>query len=151
MTYISGRSAAMDDRAAFRPLQGYLGRQLVLPIRRAWTAQMAAYGNFASLSASQFASQRRRWERTTLQPPGWEATDPEKETDSDLAAIAGGFETLESVCARRGKNWRQVLLQRKREIAFAEKHGVELNYDRPSTPGKAGEKQEKTEQAEGAE
>ncbi|MFO8015252.1 MAG: phage portal protein, partial [Phycisphaerae bacterium] len=136
-TYVSARAAHMDDRAAFRPLQGYLGRRLVLPIRREWTRQMAAYGQFRSLSASQYARQKRRWERLTLQPPGWEATDPEKEADSDLALIAAGIETLESVCARRGRNWRQVILQRKREIAFARKHGVELNYDRPSTPGKS--------------
>lgn len=145
-TYVSARAAHMDDRACFRPLQGYVGRRLVLPVRREWTAQMAAYGQLRSISATQFARQRRRWQRVTLQPPGWEATDPEKETDSDLASIGGGFATLESVNARRGQNWRRVILQREREIAFAKKHHVELNYDRPSTPGKkAAEEQPETQ------
>jgi lambda family phage portal protein len=142
-TYVAARAAHLDDRAAFRPMQGLFGRSVCLPVRREWTAQMAAHKQFASLSLSQFSAQRRRWQRVELQTPGWEQIDPEKETDADIAALGAGLTTLKDVIARRsGKNWRSVILQREREIKFAAEHGVEMNLQRPSTPGNSEAKKE---------
>lgn len=139
-TYVAGRCARMDDTAAFQPLQGFVGRQFSVPIRRQWTAQAVAYGVLNTVSARIYRMARRRWDRLLIQPPGVPQIDPEKETDSDIAGINAGFETLESVCARRGTNWRKVILQRKREIEFERKHlgslGAAFSYDRPSTPAR---------------
>jgi len=136
-TYVAARAAHLDDRAAFRPIQGYLARTLCLPVRRRWTKLAVAGGILRSVSAQQFLRQQRRWQRVKIVTPAYEQIDPEKETDADIAAIGAGLTTQEDVCARRGKkDWRRVILQRKREIAFAAKQGVELNYDRPSTPAK---------------
>jgi len=138
-TYIASRAAHIDDRASFRPLQGYFGRQLCLPVRRDFQLQTAAYGGFSSVSATQFRRQLRRWQRLQLQLPGWEMLDPEKETDAAIARIGAGLSTLEEECAARGKNWRRVILQRKREQDFAAEHGVTLNLMRPSTAGQGGQ------------
>ena len=139
-TYVAARAARLDDAAAFAPLQGFLGRQLCLQVRHDWTAQAVAFGVLDTVSPAIYRKNRRRWDRLLLQPPGIPQIDMEKETDADIAAIGAGFETLESVGSRRGKPWRKVILQRKREIEFERKHlgplGVELSYDRPSTPGK---------------
>jgi len=135
-TYVAARAAHLDDRAAFRPMQHRFGGRVVSPIRRAFMAQAAALGRLTHLSATQYRAQRRRWNRHLCRPTGWEQIDPEKETDAALARIAAGLSTLEEECAARGKNWRQVILQRKREREFAERHGVPLNYDRPSMPAK---------------
>jgi len=136
-TYVAARAAHLDDRAAFRPMQGYLARTLCLPVRRRWTELAVAGGVITSVSAQQFRRQQRRWQRVKVVPPAYEDIDPEKATDADIAAVGAGFATQEDVCARRGKkDWRRVILQRKREIAFAKKHGVPTNYDRPSTPAK---------------
>ena len=135
-TYVAARAARLDDSAAFAPLQRYIGRTICLPIRRAWTAQAVAYGLINAVPPSVYRRARRRWDRVLIQPPGVPQIDPEKETDADIAAIAAGLATMESVCSRRGLNWRRVILQRKREIEYAARHEVPLNYDRPSTPAK---------------
>jgi lambda family phage portal protein len=135
-TYVAARAARLDDKSGFEPTQDYLGKRLPRVVRREWTRVMAAYGQFRTLSATQFRKQERRWTRTALLYPAVDEIDTEKETDADLAAIAGGIETLESICARKGRNWRRVLKQRAREVAYAKRLGLELNYDRPSTPAK---------------
>jgi len=133
-TYVAGRAARLDDQAHFRPLQGYLARQIVLPVRRAWTIQAAAYGLFAAVTPRRFARELRRWVRLEILPPGVEQLDPAKETDADLAALAAGTTTYQDVWARKGRNWRRAFRQRAREKDYAEELGLVLSYDRPSMP-----------------
>ena len=107
---------------------------------RQWTAEAVGYGVLDAVTPRQYRTGRRRWDRLLIQTPGVPQIDPEKETDADIAGIAAGLETLESVCARRGKSWRKVILQRKREIEFERQHlgplGARLSYERPSTPAR---------------
>jgi lambda family phage portal protein len=137
-TYVAARAAHLDDRAAFRPLQRYVAARLCAPVRRRWTELAIALHRVGGVSPVQFRAARQRWQRLRVQTTGWEQLDPEKETDSDVAAIAAALSTLEKTCARRGDHWRDNILQRAREEKFAARHGVTLKFDRPSTPGAAG-------------
>ena len=133
-SYVAARATHLDDKAAFRPLQLFVGRQLCLRVRRDWTAEMIAMHRLGGVSAGMLKAARRRWLRLKLMTPGWEQIDEEKETDAAIARVGAGMSTLEEECARTNKYWRRVLLQRKREEAFAAKLGVEIDLRRPSTP-----------------
>lgn len=50
--------------------------------------------------------------------------DPEKERRADIMGLAAGTFTFEEICAKRGKDWRQVLRQRSREQKFIESLGL---------------------------
>lgn len=58
-------------------------------------------------------------ERYDLRPDEPPYVDPLKEVSADALAIQFNMITLEELCARRGRNWQQVLEQRAREVAMA--------------------------------
>ncbi len=120
-TFVSARAADLCDRDGFRPLQAYVARQLVLPVRREWTRQMVAFGRFASLLPKQFNANRRAWQRVKMLYPGAEMIDPASETNAELAGIDGGTLTYEEAHARRGKHWMRQFRQRAREERYAER------------------------------
>lgn len=53
--------------------------------------------------------------------------DEEKETNAASLRIACGLSTLEDECARLGKDYREVLTQRAREMAYVKDLGLELS------------------------
>jgi lambda family phage portal protein len=117
-SYTSARGAHLDDQAFFLVLQAFCSRSFVRPVRRMHTIEAAGYGLFRSISARQFEKSRRQMLRVTVQPPGREQLDPEKETESAAARIRCGFSTWQDECGARGKNWRRVALQQRRERQF---------------------------------
>ena len=126
-TYVAARAAHLDDRAAFRPLQGLFGRKICLPVRRELTRQLVATGQIQSVSAAQFVRQQRRWQRIELQPPGWEEIDPIKEVTANNDARRGCQKSLKDICSGRGKNWRRVIDQIAIENAYAAARGVTID------------------------
>jgi len=150
-TFLAARAARLDDQAAFRPLQFYVGRNLLMHVHRRVTAQLAAYGRFKHLTARTYASSPRRWNRADFLFPGIPEIDVEKGTDALLAQLAAGLITHKEACATFGRKYRRVLKQRAREVAMIAKlEGLQVSYDRPSTPG-GGRKDEKEEAAAGEE
>lgn len=146
-TYVAARAARLDDADAFEPMQAYFGRRLCRPVRRLWTAEMVARGQFASLTPVMFRRQPRLWTSCELLFPGVDQIDPEKETDSDLAALGAGTTTYQRIYARKGLNYRRELRQRaKEERWIRDELKLETNLARPSTPPKrASDPQEKPE------
>jgi lambda family phage portal protein len=135
-SYTSARGAHLDDQAFFVVLQSWAGRSFVMPIRREWTRQAAAFGLFRTIGARQFKAREREMLRATLQPPGREQLDPDMETTAAKGRISGIFSTWQDECGLRGRNWRRVALQQKRERAFFKKHGLEpdLGAKAPAPP-----------------
>ncbi len=147
-TYIAARAARLDDQASFSPLQNYIGRAICLPVRRLVVPELIAYGHFGSVTSRQFRGNRRRWQRLELQPPGVPSLDEEKEIDAALAGRGGGILSLKRICGRLGWNHRREMDQIAAENEYARKKGVELNFDRPSTPAAAKPRQEEEQPAE---
>jgi capsid protein len=123
-SYTSARGAHLDDQAFFCVLQAWLSHNLVVPVRKACTVEAAAYGLFRSVSARQFAKNRKQMLRVIAQPPGREQLDPEKETQAAAFRIRAGFSTHQIECGLRGQNWRRIARQRKREVKFFGTDGV---------------------------
>lgn len=129
-SYTSARGAHLDDQAFFVVLQAWAGRSFVTPVRKEHTRQAAAHGLFRSIGARQFLARQRQMLRLTIQPPGREQLDPDKETNAALGRIRGGLSTLQDECGLRGKNWRRIIRQRAREEAYCRRLGVtpDLSY-----------------------
>lgn len=136
-TYIAARAAQLDDRASFRPMQAFFGRNWSQIVRRDWTRSNAGYGRFTTLSASQFSRDPRHWSRCQLQLPGFEMLDEEAETNSAIARLGSGLSTLQIENGKRGDNWRRIAQQKKRELNLYNKLQVPLSFERPSTPASA--------------
>ncbi|MGE0605544.1 MAG: phage portal protein [Pirellulales bacterium] len=126
-SYTSARGAHLDDDATFRPIQHWLARALVKPIRRAVQRQFAALGRYRSVSTGLFFAQQRRFQRLHLQPPGRDQLDPAGETTASADRVRYLFSDWDSECGARGKNFRRLVLKQKQQRAFAARHGVPLD------------------------
>jgi len=140
-SYTAGRAAHLDDEAFIAPLRRMFGRRVCKVVRRAHTAQIIGLGRLTSVSAAQYNKQPFRWNAIEIQPPGREQLDPEGETDSAAARIRTGQSTLAREAGIRGENWRRIILQRKREIAFCKRHGVELDFSKGASPPRGNQTQ----------
>lgn len=126
-SYTAARAAHLDDQAFFIVLQQWFARECIRKVRREFTRQAAAYGLFRSIGARQFLKAQARYQRLSIQPPGREQLDPEKETSAAAQRIRMLLSTHQDECGLRGKNWRRVVMQRARELAFMKKYGVEAD------------------------
>jgi lambda family phage portal protein len=147
-SYTSARASHLNDAAFFRPIQNWLSRKTMMPVRRRHTSAAVAKGLLSSISAQQFLKQQRRWTRLMAMGPGREQLDPEMETDAALGRIRGGMSSLPEENALMGRNWRRTIQQRARSERYAASLGVVLDFSKGASPP-AGEK--KRESASGEE
>lgn len=128
--YSASRAAHLDDQMHMIPLQQWFGRELVLPVRRAINAELAAAGRYSSVSASEFLARELLYQRFDVIGPGREQLDPEKETEAVIAKLRAGLSTLKRECAMRGLHWLRVLMQIAMESAISNHYGITLDYSK---------------------
>lgn len=133
-SYTSARGAHLDDQAFFNVLGRWAGRSFVRPVRRLHTVSAAAYGLFRTVSAKQFRNQQRHMLRVIVQPPGREQLDPEMETQAAKDRINGGLSTWREECGLRGRHWRRVAIQQRRERDFFAALGLDPQLSAASQP-----------------
>lgn len=124
-SYTSARGAHLDDQAYFQVLQEWAARSFVRKVRRVHTREAVLFGRLNPVTPKQFKDDRRNFQRLIIQPPGREQLDPEKETGAAKERIAAGFSTHQIECGLKGRHWRRIIWQRKREIAEFESAGFE--------------------------
>lgn len=70
--------------------------------------------------------------------PGRDHIDPLKEAKADRETYDLGVTTLEQLCAERGRDWEEVVIQRAEEKKFIESHGLTMDEivakNTPATP-----------------
>ncbi len=159
--YSSARAAHNDDDKSFRPISNHLGKRVVMPVRREWTAQAAALGRLRSVSPRLFAQQRQRWLRAELITPGRGYIEPVVEIEGALKRIAGGISTHKDEIAQfSGKSFRRVFRQLKLEKDYANELELEFVLTNTGSPpargddaggGKPGKKQPANAEVDDAE
>jgi lambda family phage portal protein len=128
--YSSNRAADLEDRRDFRPLQEAMIRQLCEPVWRKFLASAVEADKFTSFpDVFTFVANYDRYAEHVWQAPGWEWVDPVKEVTADILAVEKGFDTLADSLGRRGKDWRDVLRQRKVEQDFADKLELRVSQE----------------------
>lgn len=121
--YSSARAAMLEARRFFKGYQAWLAAHLCQPVFE-WLLEEAWLREDLP-AVDLFGEQREDWMRTLWIAPGWGWVDPVKEVDSSTLAIAGGLSTLADECAAQGRDWEDVLRQRKREEELRRKLGLQ--------------------------
>lgn len=125
-SYTSARGAHLDDQAWFRVVQAWMGRNYVLPIRRRFNEVAVAMGVIDEITPREFNSQRARFQRFQLMPPGREQMDPEAETQAAGNRVREWQSNVSDELAPRGHNFRKFVRKREWEWRYAQAHGFDL-------------------------
>ncbi len=122
--YSSNRASQLEDRRRFRQWQKYMTHQLCQPVwhRFVEAASLADINGFPSVSELLLdANNSAPVEHLAT---GWEWVDPTKEQAASEAAIASNQSTLRDELAKKGKDYRRVLLQRAKEKQMLDELGL---------------------------
>lgn len=137
-SYTSARGAHLDDDAYIQPLQRWYGSNTIRPVREKFNRVAAAMGRFRHVRPAEFARDEYFYQRMEVQPAGREQLDPEMETDAAAKRVRFGFSTHGRECGLRGRSFRRIVLEQKRERAFTIKHlgrEFDLSSGGASKPG----------------
>lgn len=128
--YTGFRGALQLEDAQIQPIQKWLARQLVLPIRRRWNELAITLGELKTVKPFELKRFPTRYRRFDVIGPGRNLIDPSKETDAAHALIRGGLSTLKIECARRGLHWMMVLRQIYLENLVTDALGIVLDHSK---------------------
>lgn len=111
--YSSARAALLEARRFFRGAQTWLAERLCQPcwewvLEEAWLREDLP-------AVDLLGDQRDDWMKASWIAPGWGWVDPVKEVESSTMAIDANLSTLADECAAQGRDWEDVLAQKKRE------------------------------------
>ena len=121
-TYSSARQGSLEDKKTYTPQQKYMIEHLLDVIYPEWldwavlSGQIAIPGYFRNPATFR----KHVWISS-----GWDWIDPAKETSANLTALQTNQKTLQEICAEKGKDWREVLRQRKREMDMIRSLGLD--------------------------
>lgn len=118
--YSSTRIAMLAERANWEILQGYLGERVCTPIYETWLKQAVIWQQLR-LPGRVADYDEHEWEA-----PGFEYIDPEKDVNADLIEVGAGLNSLTAVAAKKGRDFADILRQRKAEITLAQELDVPL-------------------------
>ena len=115
VNYSSARQGMLQDRKTYGELQQYLIDHFLEPVYREWLSWAALTGQVV---IPDYAEDPERYQEAVWISPGWEWIDPLKEANANSVALETGQTTLQKICAARGEDWRELMEQRTREIAW---------------------------------
>ena len=117
--YSSMRADMLDQEKLIGPCREWFGHQYVGKLYKAVLPYLALKAG-VSLPSSDYR----------LIPDGQPYVDPLKDAQAGAMAIAFGLSTFEEECGKRGKDWKQVMEQKKREEEFAD--SLDLSIQTPA-------------------
>lgn len=125
--YSSMRSGLLEERDAWKLLQGFVVRHVHRRVYREWLKYALLTGQLElpSVDAQEY------WDVTWM-PRGWDWVDPLKEVQGSVLAVDAGFESRTAIAAARGRDFEEILKERQREEELAAELGVSLKAELPS-------------------
>ena len=124
------RGAINLENAQTIPIQNWIARQVVLPVRRRFNSLAIGLGLIDAITPSKFRAEMRRYQRFDCLAPGRHLLEPGSETDADTTELRGGLTTLKIECARRNLHWLKVLRQIALENRVCKLLGVVLDHSK---------------------
>jgi lambda family phage portal protein len=138
--YSSARAALLEARRYFRADQTWLASRLCQPCWE-WVLEEAWLREYLP-AVDLLGEPREDWMRVSWIAPGWGWVDPVKEVESSKIAIEAGLSTLADECGAQGRDWEDVMVQRKREDDRRKELGLAAPAATPSGPGRPAEEPE---------
>ena len=130
--YSSSRLALNGERDHWQIAQRWLAEALCEPVFLAFLRQAVIWQQ-VRLPGPVSAYSWTEWA-----PRGFEYVDPEKDIAADLSEVAAGLNSLTRIAAKRGLDFRTLMLERRAEIALAAEMGVPLQVgNAPAAPAPA--------------
>mgnify|MGYP000089025689 CR=1 FL=1 len=115
VNYSSARQGLLEDRKTYSSWQTYLIDHLLTPVYEEWLDWMLLSGQLP-ISPQEYAKNPEAYQRHVWVRPGWDWIDPLKEANANRVALDTCQTTLQEICASKGKDWRDIIAQRKVEM-----------------------------------
>lgn len=128
--FSAARQNLLEDQKTFRQVQKFVITHFCMPIWKAFIDALYLAGELPS----DYLANKDKYQEVAWLAPGWSWIDPVKEVNANKEAIKSGLTTLEDVCAASGRDWEEVLEQRKLEQDRAKELGVLLDYSSELQP-----------------
>ncbi|WP_147539274.1 phage portal protein [Anaerotruncus rubiinfantis] len=113
VNYSSARQGLLEDQRTYRIWQKYLIEHFCDVIYSEWLDWMILTRR---LNISDYYSRRAAYQRHIWIAGGWDWIDPLKEVSANAKALETNQTTLQEICASKGKDYRDILRQRKIEL-----------------------------------
>lgn len=130
VNYSSARQGLLEDQKTYEDWQQWLIDHFLSEV---YTEVIISAVLAGELSLPGFWSKKGTYLNHTWVAPGWSWIDPLKEIKANELSISSGQDNLANVCARTGYDWKEVMEQRARELAFQkqleDKYKVSLKGD----------------------
>jgi lambda family phage portal protein len=123
-SYSSSRTSQLEDRRRFRCWQQYLIRHLLQPTWDAFFDAASISGVRGFPVPSDVLADRRKVSPVEWQTPEWEWVDPQSEQAAAKDAIDSFMSDYQTELGSRGRSWRAVFYQRKKEQDLKKKLGL---------------------------
>lgn len=143
--FSAARQNLLEDQKTFRQVQKFVITHFCMPIWKAFIDALYLAGELPS----DYLGNKDKYQEVAWLAPGWSWIDPVKEVNANKEAIKSGLTTLEDVCASSGRDWEEVLEQRKLEQDRAKELGVLLDYSSELQPLTMGDDDTTQEGADG--
>ncbi len=121
VNYSSARQGLLEDQRTYRMQQQYIIDHLLDVIYPLWLDLEVLSGR---LTLPGYFDAPDRYRAHVWVTAGWEWIDPQKEANANKIALETNQTTLQSICAGKGRDWREVLQQRAREEQLAQELGL---------------------------
>lgn len=144
VNYSSARQGLLEDQKTYSDWQQWLIDHFLSEV---YTEVVISAVLSGEIEIPGFWKDKEKYLKHTWTAPGWSWIDPVKEIKANDMAMQSGQDNLANVCARTGLDWREVLEQRAKELAFRKE--LEKKYGITMTEGGlAGAKNQQTAAAE---
>lgn len=133
--FSSARVGLLSERDYWRREQAFMAEQFHMRVFRAWLrmALLAGAVKVQGYDADRYAA------AATFQARGWDWVDPEKDINASLRETDAGLTSLTRIAASKGRDFGQILRERKAEMELAAKLGVPLVISQPKAAPGAGD------------
>lgn len=113
VNYSSARQGLLEDRKTYKKMQRSLIGTVLSPIYLLFLETMFLTGQ---LEIRDFMQNKELYTAHVWIPPGNTWIDPMKEVNANKVALESNQDTLARICAERGEDWRDVVMQRAEEM-----------------------------------
>ena len=122
VNYSSARQNLLEDTKTYNDWQQWLIDHLLDEIYTEFLISAYLAGQLPPIP--DFWQNKEKYFKHRFIGQGMSWIDPVKESVANKTALETGQATLEEICAKAGKDWKEVLQQRAREKAYAESLGL---------------------------
>lgn len=124
VSYSSARHSALEDRRTYQPIQQWLIDHLC---RRVYKKVITSAVMCGRLKIPDYFTRQSYYLQHKWLPPGWDWVDPLKDVQASKLEYALGLNTLESLAAEQGKDYKQIIAQQAKERELLKSAGIDIN------------------------